>query len=87
MIAAGYPTEMERFLAGNPGYGFYASIGQSNSRTTAPEELLTIFETMAREGGYQLDPDARQRAEEIFALRLYLAWTLVRKRAVRPEPL
>ena len=23
---------------------------------------------MAREGGYQLDPDARQRAEEIFTL-------------------
>ena len=63
VIAAGYPTEMERFLAGNPGMAsrFNRTI---EFEDYSPEELLTIFETMAREGGYQLDPDARQRAEE-----------------------
>jgi thioredoxin len=66
VIAAGYPDQMNQFLASNPG------LASRFNRTIqfedySPEELLSIFEAMVREGGYRLDPDARQLAEEIFA--------------------
>ncbi len=57
---------MRQFLASNPG------LASRFNRTIrfedySPEELLSIFELMAREGGYRFDPGARQLAEEIFA--------------------
>jgi SpoVK/Ycf46/Vps4 family AAA+-type ATPase len=66
VIVAGYPAEMNRFLAANPG------LASRFNRTIefedyTPEELLAIFETMAREGGYQLATAARERVAELFA--------------------
>ncbi|MGP3988320.1 right-handed parallel beta-helix repeat-containing protein [Streptomyces sp. 3N207] len=59
VIVAGYTTEMEHFLAANPG------VASRFSRTItfgdyAPEELLRIVEQQADEHEYQLGEGARQ---------------------------
>ena len=61
VIVAGYPDEMNRFLASNAG------LASQFNRTIefedySPEELLEIFEAMIRDGGYQLAVEARERA-------------------------
>jgi thioredoxin len=67
VIVAGYPDEMNRFLTSNPG------LASRFNRTVefddySPEELLEIFETMIRDGGYQLAVEARERAAQLFAI-------------------
>jgi stage V sporulation protein K len=67
VIVAGYPDEMHRFLASNPG------LASRFNRTIefedySPEELLEIFEAMIRDGGYQLAVEARERAAQLFAI-------------------
>jgi thiol-disulfide isomerase/thioredoxin len=66
VIVAGYPAEMNRFLASNPG------LASRFNRTIefedySPEELLEIFEAMVRDGGYQLAVAARERTAELLA--------------------
>ena len=65
VIVAGYPGEMSRFLTANPG------LASRFNRTIAfedynPQELLQIFKTMVRNGGYRLRDDAGERAAEAF---------------------
>jgi stage V sporulation protein K len=66
VIVAGYPAEMNRFLTSNPG------LASRFNRTIefedyGPKELAEIFEAMARDGGYQLTTEARERAAQLFA--------------------
>ncbi|GGO45627.1 sporulation protein [Streptomyces daqingensis] len=66
VIAAGYTTEMTRFLAVNPG------VASRFSRTItfgdyAPEELLSIVEQQAQEHEYQLAPGATEALLKYFA--------------------
>jgi thioredoxin len=66
MIVAGYPDEMGRFLSSNP--GLFSRFNRTiEFEDYSPQELLTIFESMAGESGYRLDPGAKQLTEEIFA--------------------
>jgi hypothetical protein len=65
VIVAGYPAEMGRFLAANPG------LASRFNRTIefedySPEELLEIFEGMIKSGGYQLAAAAREYALQLF---------------------
>jgi SpoVK/Ycf46/Vps4 family AAA+-type ATPase len=63
VIAAGYKDEMNRFVQSNPGL---------KSRFThflhlddyTPEELYAIFESMAKQNGYELAGDAQELAKE-----------------------
>ena len=65
VIVAGYREPMQKFLESNPGL---------RSRFTryidfpdySPTELLTIFESMVEEAGYQLSEAARTRATAVF---------------------
>ncbi|UNS95590.1 right-handed parallel beta-helix repeat-containing protein [Streptomyces tubbatahanensis] len=66
VIVAGYTTEMEHFLASNPG------VASRFSRTIsfgdyAPEELLLIVEQQADEHEYDLSEGARQALLRYFA--------------------
>src|SRR5262245_5399988 len=69
VIVAGYESEMRRFLHANPGL-------ESRFNHTirfpdySPSELLTIFEVQAADGGYELEPGARERAAAV----LRAAW-------------
>jgi SpoVK/Ycf46/Vps4 family AAA+-type ATPase len=65
VIVAGYPNEMSRFLAANPG------LASRFNRTIefedySPQELLEIIEGMIKSGGYQLAADAREYALQLF---------------------
>ncbi len=65
VIVAGYTTEMEHFLAANPG------VASRFSRTItfgdyAPEELLSIVEQQAEEQEYHLGGGTRQALLEYF---------------------
>ncbi|MDF4249108.1 right-handed parallel beta-helix repeat-containing protein [Streptomyces sp. WMMB303] len=65
VIVAGYTTEMEHFLAANPG------VASRFSRTItfgdyAPEELLSIVEQQAEEHEYHLGGGTRQALLEYF---------------------
>jgi stage V sporulation protein K len=66
VIVAGYPVEMNRFLASNPGLAsrFNRAI---EFEDYTPDELLEIFEAMVRGGGYQLAAEARERVAQLFA--------------------
>jgi SpoVK/Ycf46/Vps4 family AAA+-type ATPase len=63
VIAAGYKDEMDRFIQSNPGL---------KSRFThflhledySPEELYAIFESMAKQNGYELAAGAKEIARE-----------------------
>jgi thioredoxin len=65
VIVAGYPEEMNRFLASNPGLAsrFNRTI---DFQDYSPEELLEIFEAMVRDGGYQLAANGREHAAQLF---------------------
>jgi stage V sporulation protein K len=67
VIVAGYPAEMHRFLASNPGLAsrFNRAIGFEDY---SPEELMEIFDVMVQEGGYQLSVAARERAAQQFTM-------------------
>ncbi|MEU8242255.1 AAA family ATPase [Actinoplanes missouriensis] len=64
VIVAGYPVEMERFIASNPG------LRSRFPRTVAfadysAAELLEIFDTLAGAEGYTLEPQARSRVAAV----------------------
>jgi Right handed beta helix region/ATPase family associated with various cellular activities (AAA)/AAA lid domain len=65
VIAAGYTTEMERFVAANPGLEsrFARTIVFPNYE---PEELLTIVERMCAQHQYRLDEFARDALSTVF---------------------
>ncbi len=65
VIVAGYPTNMQEFIAANPGL-------ESRFPTTVefadytPAELVQILQKMCRDNDYTLDPDAAETAREMF---------------------
>jgi SpoVK/Ycf46/Vps4 family AAA+-type ATPase len=66
VIVAGYPAEMGRFIASNPG------LASRFSRTLTfddygPEELTEIVESQCRQHEYQLAPEARSALRAFFA--------------------
>ncbi|MEV6846517.1 right-handed parallel beta-helix repeat-containing protein [Actinoplanes sp. NPDC051411] len=66
VIVAGYPLEMGRFVASNPG------LASRFSRTLTfedygPDELTEIVETQCRQHEYRLAPDAREALHAHFA--------------------
>lgn len=66
VIVAGYPLEMGRFIASNPG------LASRFSRTLTfddygPQELTEIVESQCRQHEYQLAPDARTALHAFFA--------------------
>jgi SpoVK/Ycf46/Vps4 family AAA+-type ATPase len=67
VIVAGYPNEMEHFIASNPGLRsrFTRTI---NFPDYTPDELLQILEYEASQAGYTLTVSARNRAAAIFQL-------------------
>ncbi|GAA1592480.1 hypothetical protein GCM10009678_88370 [Actinomadura kijaniata] len=61
VIAAGYPDEMRRFLAANPGLrSRFTTHLEFPAYSTG--ELLAILDRTAAEQGYRLSPEARTRA-------------------------
>lgn len=72
VIVAGYPYEMERFLAANPGL---------RSRFRSPiafpdyslSELLEILDRMAETAGYRLSPEAQAQAAKVLSAALVAA--------------
>jgi SpoVK/Ycf46/Vps4 family AAA+-type ATPase len=66
VIAAGYPDEMDAFIATNPG------LRSRMPRTIdfpdyTDEELLTIFATMCRQAGYTATKSAKDRVRALLA--------------------
>ena len=64
VIAAGYPAEMEGFLASNPG------LASRFSRTIefpsfTPSELMQIFVSMVADGDYMLTPEASEATHRL----------------------
>lgn len=64
VIAAGYPVEMEAFLATNPG------LASRFSRTIefpsyTPSELMQIFRSMVADSDYRLTPEASEVTEAL----------------------
>lgn len=67
VIAAGYTSEMRRFVESNPGLkSRFSRFIEFPSYD--PDELLAIFLSMVQSGHYTLDPDARELA------RKHIAW-------------
>jgi stage V sporulation protein K len=66
VIVAGYPDEMSRFLADNPGLvsRFNRTIQFDDY---SPQELMAIFEAMIRDGGYRFTADAQRQAAQLLA--------------------
>lgn len=62
VIAAGYPEPMEQFLDSNPGLRsrFNRFI---HFEDYTPAELLEIFESICKKGGYKLSPKSKMYAE------------------------
>ena len=65
VIAAGYPAQMERFLASNPGLRkrFAKTI---RFEDYSPDDMLTVFERMCEENGYKPSLEALMRAGFLF---------------------
>jgi len=68
VIAAGYPDEMNGFLATNPG------LASRFSRTIefpsfTPSELMQIFVTMVADGDYTLTPEASEATQRLLERR------------------
>ena len=66
LIVAGYPVEMDEFIASNPG------LRSRFSRTVdfpdyTDAELVEIFADMCRAGGYTATAEAKQRVHDILA--------------------
>ncbi len=62
VIAAGYPHEMNEFLASNS--GFRSRFGETmHFDDYGPVELVQIFEVFATDADYTLDADARQELQ------------------------
>ena len=62
VIAAGYPEPMEQFLDSNPGLrSRFNRFIHFEDYTSA--ELLEIFESLCKKGGYQLSPKSKMYAE------------------------
>jgi hypothetical protein len=71
VIAAGYPHEMEHFLASNS--GFRSRFGETIPFDDyGPAELVQIFERFAADADYALDADAREELERVIE-RLHAA--------------
>ncbi len=66
VIAAGYTADMARFLAGNAGLASRFS-HQITFASYAPDELVAIFERLARSSGYEPHPDALDLLARHFA--------------------
>jgi SpoVK/Ycf46/Vps4 family AAA+-type ATPase len=67
VIAAGYPNEMDSFIAANPG------LRSRMPRTIdfpdyTDDELLTIFAGMCRDAGYTATASAKRRVRELLAV-------------------
>ncbi len=65
VIAAGYQNEMERFVQSNPGLQSRFST-YFTFQNYSPEELWKIFVGMAGENQYQVAPEAKEVAVELF---------------------
>jgi len=64
VIAAGYPHEMEEFLASNS--GFRSRFGETiHFEDYGPAELVAIFETFATGADYRLQPAAREQLNRV----------------------
>jgi hypothetical protein len=64
VIAAGYPGEMDGFLASNPGLAsrFSRTIGFPDF---TPSELMQIFVSMVADSDYTLTPEASQATQSL----------------------
>ena len=66
VIVAGYPDEMARFIASNPGLA-----SRFNETVDFPDytsdELVAILRQMVEKGGYVLSDGARKRAREVLS--------------------
>jgi stage V sporulation protein K len=71
VIAAGYPLEMEAFLASNS--GFRSRFGETiHFEDYGPSELVAIFEKFAADADYRLADDARAELQLVME-RLHAA--------------
>jgi tetratricopeptide (TPR) repeat protein len=71
VIAAGYPSEMDEFLASNS--GFRSRFGETiHFEDYGPAELVQIFETFASGSDYALAPAAREELQRVME-RLHAA--------------
>lgn len=66
VIVAGYPEQMQQFLASNP--GLPSRFGKTiHFDSYNPEELVEILHSMARQDGLRVDPDADGELQAYFA--------------------
>lgn len=65
VIVAGYPEEMQEFLASNPGLAGRFST-KIELRDYYPDELLQIFELMVNERGHTIDEKMRETMSGFF---------------------
>jgi SpoVK/Ycf46/Vps4 family AAA+-type ATPase len=65
VIVAGYPDEMERFIASNPGLESRFT-RRIHFEDYSAEEMVQIYEQLARTDGLQLESDARDALLEHF---------------------
>ncbi|MGQ0700468.1 MAG: AAA family ATPase [Panacagrimonas sp.] len=73
VIIAGYPNEIRLLLNSNPGlHSRFNERYRFHLDDYSPDELLTIFQRLAADASYSLDPDAERLARKHFVLRCAL---------------